>query len=166
MIARYDPTAHDVATFDCGHEPLNRWLRHSAGQSQRRDAARTFVILAGDRRVVGYYTTMVGELQHAHALPAVRRGMSKHYPIPVAVVARLAVDAGMRRRGIGALLLRDALARVLAATEQVAIRAVIVHALDDDAAAFYARFGFRPVTHEPRTLMVTLDELRRSREES
>lgn len=145
-------------------ESLNRWLRHSAGQSQRRDAARTFVVLAGHRRVVGYCTAIVSELQHADALAAVRKGMSRHYPIPVAAVARLAVDASHQGRGIGALLLRDALTRILAATEQVAIRAVVVHAINDVAAAFYARFGFKPLAHEPRTLMVTLAELRRSRE--
>ena len=164
MIARYDPVAHDVSTFDCGEAALNRWLRHSAGQSQRRDAARTFVVVAEHGRVIGYYTTVVGELDHEQASPAVRRGMSRHFPIPIAVVARLAVDLGFHGRGIGARLLQDALTRVMAAAEQVAIRAVVVHAISDWAAAFYVRFGFRPLANEPRTLMITLDELRRSRE--
>lgn len=164
MTPRYDPAAHDVSTFDCGEDALNRWLRHSAGQSQRRDAARTFVVVTGERRVIGFYTTVVGEIHHEHASPAVRRGLSKHFPIPVALVARLAVDSGFHGRGFGALLLRDALMRVLAASEQVAIRAVVVHAISDKAAAFYIRFGFKPLTGEPRTLMITLDELRRSRE--
>ncbi len=165
MTPRYDPAAHDVSTFDCGEDTLNRWLRHSAGQSQRRDAARTFVLLAGERRVIGYYTTVVGDLHHEQASPAVRRGMSRHFPIRVALVARLAVDVEFHGRGIGALLLRDALARVLAAAEQVAIRAVVVHAVSDQAAAFYLRFGFKPLADEPRTLMITLVELRRSREQ-
>jgi GNAT superfamily N-acetyltransferase len=165
VTPRYDPAEHDVSTFDCGEDALNRWLRHSAGQSQRRDAARTFVVLAGERRVIGYYTTVVGELHHERASPAVRQGMSKHFPIPVALVARLAVDVEFHGRGIGALLLRDALARVLAAAEQVAVRAVVVHAISDQAAAFYVRFGFKPLADEPRTLMVTLVELRRSREQ-
>ncbi len=165
MTPRYDPAAHDVSTFDCGEDALNRWLRHSAGQSQRRDAARTFVVLAGERRVIGYYTTVVGHLHHEQASPVVRRGMSRHFPIPVALVARLAVDVEFHGRGIGALLLRDALARVLAAAEEVAIRAVVVHAVSDQAAAFYLRFGFKPLADEPRTLMITLVELRRSREQ-
>lgn len=164
MTPRYDPATHDVSTFDCGEDALDRWLRHSAGQSQRRDAARTLVVVTGERRVIGYYTTVVGEIHHERASPAVRRGMSKHFPIPVALVARLAVDRGFHGRGFGALLLRDALTRVLAASEQVAIRAVVVHAISDMAAAFYIRFGFKPLADEPRTLMVTLDELRRSRE--
>ena len=165
MTPRYESAAHDVSTFDCGEDALNRWLRHSAGHSQRRDAARTFVVLAGQRRVIGFYTAVVGDLRHEQASPAVRRGMSKHFPIPVALVARLAVDVEFHGRGIGALLLRDALARVLAAADQVAIRAVVVHATTNQAAAFYVRFGFKPLADEPRTLMVTLDELRRSREQ-
>jgi len=163
VTPRYDPATHDVSTFDCGEYALNRWLRHSAGQSQRRDAARTFVVVTDKRRVIGYYTTVVGEIRHEHASPAVRRGMSKHFPIPVALVARLAVDSAFHDRGFGALLLRDALTRVLAAAEQVAIRAVVVHAISDKAAAFYIRFGFKPLADEPRTLMITLDDLRRSR---
>ena len=165
MTRRYDPTAHDVSTFDCGEDALNRWLRHSAGQSQRRDAARTFVVIAGQRRVIGYYTTVVGEIQHEQANPAVSRGMSKHFPIPTALVARLAVDNECHGRGLGALLLQDALVRVLAAAEQVAIRAVVVHAISDRAVAFYVRFGFKPLADEPRTLMITLDELRSSRQQ-
>jgi len=164
VIARYDPAAHDVSAFDCGEAALNRWLRHSAGQSQRRDAARTFVVAADHGRVIGYHTTVVGELDHDQASPTVRRGMSRHFPIPIAVVARLAVDVEFHGRGIGARLLQDALTRVMAAAEQVAIRAVVVHAISDQAAAFYVRFGFKPLASEPRTLMITLDALRRSRE--
>lgn len=164
MTPRYDPLTHDVSTFDCGEDALNQWLRHSAGQSQRRDAARTFVLIAGERRVIGYYTTVVAEICHEHASHAVRRGMSKHFPIPVALIARLAVDSGFHGQGFGALLLRDALTRVLAASEQIAIRAVVVHAISDNAAAFYIRFGFKPLAEEPHTLMITLDDLRRSRE--
>ncbi len=163
VIPPYDRAIHDVSTFDCGEDALNRWLRHSAGQSQRRDAARTFVVVAGEQRVIGYYTTVAGEIHHERARSDVRRGMSKHYPIPVALIARLAVDGNVQGRGFGALLLSDALTRVLAAGEQVAIRAVVVHATSDRAAAFYQRFGFKPLADEPRTLMITLDELRRSR---
>lgn len=160
---RYESSRHDVSGFNCGNETLDRWLRHSAGQSQRRDAARTFVVVSEDR-VIGYYTTVVGELAHAEASDAVRRGLSRHYPIPVALVARLAVDRGHQGQGIGALLLRDALLRIVAAAEHVGIRAVVVHAIDDSAAGFYQRFGFKSLTREPRTLMVTLGELRESRQ--
>ncbi len=84
-------------------------------------------------------------------------------PIPIAVLARLAVDVDVHGRGIGVRLLGDTLTRVMAAAEQLAIRAVVVHAISDQAAAFYVRFGFKPLATAPRTLMIALDELRRSR---
>ena len=90
--------------------------------------------------------------------------MSKHFPIPVGVVARLAVDTDVQGRGVGALLPRDALTRMLAASEHVAIRAVVVHAMTNTAATFYERFGFKPLADDPRTLMVTVGELRGSLE--
>lgn len=163
MIVRFDPKLHDTSEFTSGVEPLDRWLRHSAGQSQRRDAARTFVAVTADRRVLGYYAALVGEIAHVRASSAVRQGMSQHFPIPVALVARLAVEAASQGRGIGSALLRDALVRALSAAEHVAIRAVVVHAIDDDASRFYARHGFAPLADEPRTLMMTLAAIRASR---
>ncbi|MEO8967305.1 MAG: GNAT family N-acetyltransferase [Solirubrobacteraceae bacterium] len=164
-IERFDPARHDVAAFDCGNEALNRWLTRSAGQSDRRDAARTFVTSAAGV-VVGYYALLAGQLEHQAATAIVRSGQSRHFPIPVAILARLAVDADHQHRGVGAALLRDALIRIQSAAAHVAVRAVIVHAIDDQAAAFYARYGFRAVTATPRTLMVTLAELRASAEPS
>jgi GNAT superfamily N-acetyltransferase len=157
--ARYDPARHDTSSFESGSEPLDRWLVRSAGQSERRDAARTFVI-ADAGAVIGYYTVLAGELDPAHATAKTRKRMSRHYPIPVAILARLAVDRRYQKRGVGARLLRDALQRVVLASEQIAVRAVVVHAIDDDAAGFYAHFGFRALSSTPRTLMVTLAELR------
>ena len=86
--------------------------------------------------------------------------MSRHYPIPVAILARLAVDRRHQHRGLGATLLRDALERVVLASEQLAVRAVVVHASDQRAARFYEDFGVRALSSRPRTLMVTLAELR------
>lgn len=156
----YDATRHDVAGFSCGNELLDRWLVRYAGQNQRRDAARTFVVVTDERRVYGYYTLVAGQLDHHDATPETRRGLSQHFPIPVAILARLAVDASRQDHGIGAALLNDALARVVRAADQVAVRAVVVHAVDDNAAAFYERFGLRALTATPRTLMVTLAALR------
>lgn len=163
LIVRFDPKVHDVSQFASTASSLDRWLRHSADQSQRRDAARTFVAVSAEQRVLGYYAALVGEVAHARASPAVAQGMSRHYPIPVALIARLAVDGAAQGRGIGAALLRDALARSLAASEHVAIRAVVVHAVDDGAATFSARHGFASLADEPRTLMVTLAAIRASR---
>lgn len=156
---RYDSSRHDASGFDCGNEVLDRWLARYAGQSDRRDAARTFVITDAGA-VIGYYTLLAGELAHDKGTAQARQGMSRYYPIPVAILARLAVDHRYQDRGVGAALLRDALQRVAAASAELAIRAVVVHAIDERAALFYKHFGFRSLSATPRTLMVTLAELR------
>lgn len=156
---RYDAARHNVTGFSCGNELLDRWLVRYAGQNQRRDAARTFVAATNVQRVYGYYTLVAGQLDHHEATPETRRGLSQRFPVPVAVLARLAVDVMQQNRGIGAALLNDALTRVVRASEQVAVRAVVVHAVDDHAAQFYERFGFRALSTAPLTLMVTLAEL-------
>jgi len=156
---RFDPGRHDITGFGCGNELLDRWLVRYAGQGQRRDAARTFVAATDDRHVYGYYTLVAGQLDHREATPETRRGLSQRFPIPVAILARLAVDARQQGHSLGAALLNDALLRVIRASEQVAVRAVVVHAVDEDAASFYKRFGFRSLRAAPLTLMVTLAEL-------
>ena len=110
--------------------------------------------------VVGYYTLVAGEVTHESATDDVRRGLSRHFPIPVAILARLAVGHDHQGRGVGASLLLDALRRVERASREVAVRAVAVHAIDGAAAAFYSHHGFRPRAGDQRTLMVTLDEIR------
>jgi GNAT superfamily N-acetyltransferase len=157
---RYDPARHDASSFSCGNELLDRWLTRYAGQNERRDAARTFIAATDDHAVYGYYTLVAGQLEHHEATPETRKGISRHFPIPVAILARLAVDSNHQGRGLGAALLNDALVRVCRASEQVAVRAVVVHAADENAASFYKRFGFRALSATPRTLMVTLAALR------
>jgi GNAT superfamily N-acetyltransferase len=156
---RFDPSRHDTSKFQSGNEALDRWLHRYAGQSERRDAARTFVITGGGGGI-GYYALLAGELDHAQATERTRKGMSRHYPIPVAILARLAVDHRHQHRGLGAALLEDALRRVTLASKQFAVRAVVVHAIDEAAALFYEHFRFRALSTTPRTLMVTLAELR------
>jgi len=157
---RYEPARHDCAGFRCGNELPDRWLVRYAGQNERRDAARTFVATNDGHTVCGYYTLLVGQLAHADATSAVGAGLSRHFPIPVAILARLAVDEDHQRKALGATLLDDALGRVCLAAGQVAVRAVVVHAIDERAAAFYGRFGFKALSTTPHTLMVTLAELR------
>ena len=159
VTERYDPSRHDASSFDSGNETLDRWLVRYAGQSERRDAARTFVI-TDTGTVIGYYALVAGELDHGDATLPTSQGVSRHYPIPVAILARLAVDRRRRREGLGASLLRDALQRVVVASEQLAVGAVVVHAIDEPAARFYVHFGLRGLSSTPRTLMVTLAELR------
>jgi len=160
LIERFDPVWHDAAGFACGEESLDRWLLRYAGQGERRDATRTFVATGADGAVNGYYTLLAGQVEHEEATEAVRKGLSRHFPIPVAILARLAVDTLSQGKGLGARLLDDALVRVCRAAQEVAVRAVVVHAIDDTAAGFYERFGFRGLGSTPRTLMVTVAELR------
>jgi predicted N-acetyltransferase YhbS len=157
---RSDSARHDVTGFSCGNELLDRWLARYAGQNQRRDAARTFVAATTDRRVYGYYTLLAGQLDHHEATPEASRGLSRHFPIPVAILARLAVDVGRQGQGVGAELLNDGLVRVIRASEEVAVRAVVVHAVDASASAFYERFGFQALSARPQTLMTTVHMLR------
>ena len=160
LTERYNPTRHDVAGFASGSETLDRWLVRYASQGERPHARRTFVATDPDGAVSGYYTLLAGQVEHAEAIEAVRKGLSRHFPIPVAILARLAVDARSQGEALGARLLDDALERVCRAAQEVAVRAVVVHAIDDGAVGFYERFGFRGLSTAPRTLMVTLAELR------
>jgi GNAT superfamily N-acetyltransferase len=159
VTERYDPSRHDTSAFESKSEALDRRVVGYAGQTERRDAARTFV-MADAGAEIGYYALLAGELEHGEANEQTRRGMSRHCPGPVAILARLAVDRRHHHRGLGAALLRDALERVVLASEQLAVRAVVVHAIDQRAARFYEHFGFRALSSRPRTLMVTLAELR------
>lgn len=160
LTERYDPATHEVADFSCGEESLDRWLHRYAGQGERRDATRTFVAADEHGVVHGYYTLVAGQLEHTEATEPVRKDLSRHFPIPAAILARLAVDERSQEQGLGASLLSDALGRICHAAQEVAVRAVVVHAIDDVAAGFYERFGFRSLSAAPRTLMVTLAELR------
>lgn len=133
---------HDRSAFDCGVPALNDYLKQYALQNQRKNAARTYVATRGNR-VVGYYTLAYGSVSLAEAPPSVKAGLAK-YPIPVILLARLAVDVAERGQGLGAGLLKDALLRTMQAAEIAGLRAMLVHARDDAARAFYEKFGFEP----------------------
>jgi GNAT superfamily N-acetyltransferase len=160
--APFDRKAHRVDQFSCGEASLDRWLIAYAGQNQQRDAARTFVTTDPDGTVAGYYTLVAAQVEHEQATSTVRQGLSRHFPIPVALIARLAVTTQHQDTGLGRSLLLDALQRVLRASDQLAVRAVTVDALDDRAASFYHRFGFEPSPLAARTLMISLDSVRRT----
>jgi predicted N-acetyltransferase YhbS len=117
-------------------------------------------VVDDDQQVIAYYTLVAAEVDHSAATAQVRRGLSKHFPIPVCLLARLAVDRRHDGLGLGSALLSDALARAAGAAEQVGMRAVIVDAFDERAAAFYRRFGLEPVTDDGLTLMVTVAHVR------
>jgi predicted N-acetyltransferase YhbS len=159
-VAPLDSKRHKTDGFECGHPSLDHWLRAYAGQSQRRDVARTFAVADQEWRVVGYYTLVAAEVEHGAASPPVRAGVSRHFPIPVCLIARLAVDIGWQGRGLGRDLLRDGMRRALAASEQIGIRAVVADAIDDRAAAFYRRHGFESAAVDGLTLMVPIAAVR------
>jgi len=157
-----DPKRHEIKEFRCSQPSLDRWLQAYAGQSQRRDVARTFVAADSELRVVGYYTLVAGQVEHAAASPPICAGVSRYFPIPIPIclIARLAVDRSWQGRGLGSDLLRDALRRTLAAADQIGIRAVLVDAIDEHAADFYRRYGFEPSTTDGLTLTVPLAAVR------
>jgi GNAT superfamily N-acetyltransferase len=149
---------HDVSRFDCGKDALNDWIRTKAAKSEGR-SARCYVVCEGNV-VVGYYALATGAVMHdgSGRVPRALRANLPN-PTPAMVLARLAVDNAWQGRGLGKALLRDALARTLAASRIVGARALIVHAIDDEAVKFYAGFGFRSFPDEPRTLFLAMETI-------
>ena len=152
---------HDIADFDCGRPVLDDWLRRRALANQSAGASRTYVVCEG-RRVVGYYSLATGSVAHAESPGRIRRNMPD--PIPVMVLRRLAMDRRAQGRGLGLALLQDAIMRTLTAAQIAGIRALLVHALDADAARFYSRRGFLDSTMDPLTLMLPLAAARKALE--
>lgn len=151
---------HPVEDFECGRPPLNRFLARYALANQQSNASQTYVGLADDA-VGGYYTLVVGEVSYEDAPERMSKGLAR-YPVPVVVLARLAVSTKWQGRGAGAGLLKDAMARTLQAADIAGIRAFVVHAKDDAARAFYEHFGFAPSPSDPLHLYVLIRDLRRA----
>ena len=149
---------HELAEFDSGVAPLDRWLKDRARQNETSGGSRTYVVCDG-KRVVGYYSLAAGSILHETATGRVRRNMPN--PVPVALLGRLAVDRGWQGRSIGSGLLRDAVLRVIGAAETIGVRALLVHAISDEAKAFYERWGFTASAVDPMTLMITMEEAQR-----
>lgn len=131
---------HELEGFDCGQVSLNDWLQRYARQAQGSGSARTFVV-TDTNRVVGYFSLTVGQVDTLDAPERVRKGMGQ-YPIPVILLARLAVDKHHQGKGIGVGLLKDAIRRALMIAEQAGVRAMMTHPLNAEAARFYQTFGF------------------------
>jgi GNAT superfamily N-acetyltransferase len=145
--------AHQLAAFGCGEASLDDWLRHQALKSEGV-TARTYVVCAGDI-VVGYYCLATGSVARASVPKALRRHGTPN-PIPVMVLGRLAVDTRHQGKGIGAGMLRDAMYRVLQLSRSVGCAALLVHALDQPAANFYAKYGFVEFPGGARTLFLPI----------
>jgi GNAT superfamily N-acetyltransferase len=151
---------HDVSAFESGDDDLDGWLRHHALAAQQMDSARTFVLVRNDQ-VVGYFSLTMGSVRRADAPAKLVRGLPA-YPIGMVLLARLAVHGIEQGKGLGALLLAEALRKAVAAGEAAAARLVVVDAIDDDAVGFYRRFGFVAAPEHPRRLHRRMKDVRAS----
>ena len=150
---------HPIDAFDCGQETLNNWLRKHALQNQGAGATQTYVGLV-DEVVIGYYSLAVGQIAYDDAPERLQKGLARH-PVPVMLLARLAVDMAWQKRGVGRALLRDAVLRTVQASEIAGIRALAVHAKDDQARRYYKQFDFVASPADPLHLLVLLKDIRK-----
>lgn len=150
---------HALEGFDCGKPGLNNWLLRHALQAQASGSARTFVATEGDR-VAGYFSLTVGQVDTLEAPERIRKGMGS-CPIPVVILARLAVSLQDQGKGVGIGLLQEAIRRTAAIAEQAGVRALLTHPIDEEAARFYRRFGFEPSPVREQQLLLLLKDARR-----
>lgn len=150
---------HAVEGFDCGREELKRYLSRYAWQNQQAGAAQTYVALV-DATVIGYYSLAVGQVSLEDAPARLSKGLARH-PVPIMLLARLATDRRWQGQGVGRSLLRDATQRTLHAADIAGIRALAVHAKDENARRFYEHFDFIQSPTDALHLFVLLKEVRR-----
>lgn len=150
---------HRLEGFDCGKPTLDDWLVRHARQAQGSGSAKTFVV-ADDKRVAGYFSLTVGQIDTLEAPQRIRKGMGQ-YPLPVVILARLAVAKQDQGRGIGFGLLQDAIRRTMRIAEQAGIRAMLTHPIDEEAVRFYTRFGFIASPLREQQLLLLLKDARR-----
>lgn len=146
-------TTHFVDDFDCGETSLNLWLKRHALKNQNHQASRTFVVCI-ENRVVGYYALAAGAVAHQFVKSSLKRNMPD--PIPVIVLGRLAVDISQQGKKLGASLLRDAVLKAQNVATQIGVKALLVHALNDEAKAFYLQYGFITSPIDDKVLMLKL----------
>jgi GNAT superfamily N-acetyltransferase len=162
LLHRPEPLGphHQVAVFDCGAPALNEFLALHAMANHQSGSAKTFVATADSQIVAGYYSLAASQVLYADAPARLQKGVARH-PIPVVLLARLAVDRAWQGQGVGPGLLKDAILRVLSAAEGIGIRALLVHAKDDKAKAFYVRYDFDPLPGYPLHLVLLLKDARK-----
>lgn len=148
-------TAHRVDSFACGESLLDEWLKRRALANQTTGAGRTYVVADDQGQVIGYYALAAGAVAHEHAARSVRQNMPD--PIPVVVLARLAIDQRAQGQQLGGAMLQDALHRSRQVSELIGARALVVHALTHRAREFYEHHGFRVSPIHPMTLLLRLD---------
>jgi len=150
---------HYTEAFDCRHPDLNRFLQRYALVNQKAGAAQTYVVCRGNR-VVGYYSLAAGSMAHQDVPERVGQGLGRHR-VPLMILARLAVDVHEQGQGLGAALLKDAMLRTLQAAGILGIRAIFVHAKDDNAKGFYEHFNFKPSPTDPHHLYCLVKDIKR-----
>jgi GNAT superfamily N-acetyltransferase len=151
---------HQRADFSCGHASLDDFLKKYASQYARRKLGTTYVVVAGGQsRVLGYYSLAPSHFEFAHAPAELLKGLPKH-PVPSLLLARLAVTQSERGKGLGTCLLLDAFDRCLHVAREVAFRVIEVEAIDDSAAAFYAKYGFLPFPSDPHHLAIAFETIK------
>ena len=146
---------HQVNSFSCGESALDEWLKRRALVNNISGASRTFVVDDDDLHVIGYYALAAGAVTHQESTRAIRQNMPD--PVPVMVLARLAVDVRAQGIKLGAALLRDAVQRCQLVSQNAGVRAMLVHALNDQARQFYEYYGFKAAPSHPMTLMLRMN---------
>jgi len=154
---------HDISSFDCGHNALNDWLQEKALKNERGDASRCFVI-CDHNKVVGYYALSTGSVEHKETPSALKRNMPD--PIPVLVLGRLAIDKNYQGQSFGKHLLKDCLLRVIAVSEHVAFKALMIHAIDEAAKEYYINFGFLESPTNDLTVYLPMKQIRKQYDDS
>ena len=150
--------SHRLDDFECGEAVLDEWLKRRALANQFSGASRSFVVTDQDGCVCGYYAMAAGAVSHQLATSGVRRNMPD--PVPVMVLARLAVDQKAQGLHLGVALLQDAINRAVAVAQNAGVRAILVHALHEKAKSFYEYYGFQPSPMHPMTLMLRLSSVK------
>jgi GNAT superfamily N-acetyltransferase len=150
---------HRLNGFDCGKPALNDWLVRHAMQAQTSGSARTCVVVEGER-VVRYFSLAVGQADAIEVPERIRKGMGS-FPIPVVILARLAVSLKDQGKGIGIGMLQDAIRRTVAVAEQAGVRVLLTHPIDEEAARFYRRFGFESSPIREQQLLLLLKDARK-----
>jgi uncharacterized protein (DUF1778 family)/GNAT superfamily N-acetyltransferase len=151
---------HDVEFFDCGEEALDDYLAKYAYINNKHGSSRTYVTCKDDR-VVGYYTLTVGSVSHEESPVRISKGQPR-YPIPVIILARLAVDNTEKGKGLGKALLRDSILKAIQGSDIVGGRAILVHAKNVAAKEFYMKYGFEPSPVDEYHLCILLKEAKKT----
>ncbi|KNZ32348.1 MAG: GCN5 family acetyltransferase [Methylibium sp. NZG] len=152
-------SSHSADSFDCGRQPLNDWLKRHALQAQASGSAKSYVVTDGNR-IAGYFSLTVGQVDSVDAPERMRKGMGR-YPIPVVLLARLAVGLQDQGRGLGVGMLQEAVRRVVVIAEQAGVRALLTHPIDEQAERFYRRFGFESSPVREQQLLLLMKDARR-----